>query len=129
VTTAVVLAVVTLFAAGLGDPITVVALVGATSTLLSATFAAWAAVKQRRTEDVKLGYEAMREALSNYRTDNLDLRKRVTDAEQRMYTAEQRMFDLTAKVDRCEADKAMLGERVARQSEKIVELERRADGA
>ena len=126
---AVLIAMARMLGANLGEPITIVALIGAASTLLSALFAAWAAVKQRRTEDVKLGYEAMREALNNYRTDNLDLRKRVTEAEQRMYTAELRMFDLTAKVDRCESDKAVLSERVAHQNEKIVELERRANGA
>jgi len=111
------------------EPITIVALIGASSTLLSAAFAAWAAVKQRRTEDVRLGYDAMRSALDNYRTDNVDLRGRVEkadvriyNAEQRVYTAEQRMIDLISKVDRCEADKAVLGEKVA-------DLERRASGA
>lgn len=127
--TAVLLVVAGVVAAGLAEPITIVAVIGASSTLLSALFAAWAAVKQRRSEDVKLGYEAMRDALANYRTDNIDLRDRVRAAEARMYTAEQRMVDLTAKVDRCEADKAVLGERVAMQNDKIADLERRASGA
>lgn len=125
-----------LIAAGLWEPITIVALIGASSTLLSALFAAWAAIKQRRVEDVRLGYDAMRIALDNYRADNVDLRDRVEkyearvyNAEQRVYTTEQRMIDITAKVDLCEADKAVLGEVVAHQNEKIADLERRAPGA
>lgn len=89
------------------NAITVVAIIGAASTLLSAGFAGWASIKQRRTEDVRLGYDAMRTALDNYRTDNADLRnrvfvaeQRVTAAESRVATAERRVADLTAQLDR-----------------------------
>lgn len=83
------------------NALTVVALVGAGTGLLSAVFAGWTSLKQRRTEDVRLGYDAMRDALANYRADNEDLRKRV-------FTAEQHVVDLTGKVNRCESDKAAL---------------------
>lgn len=111
------------------EPITLVAIVGASSTLLSAVFAGWAALKQRQTEDTKLGYEAMRSALENYRIDNVDLRQRVTAAEARVYTAEQRIMDLTGAVNKCEADKALLTVEVAQQNDKIAYLERRSAGA
>lgn len=87
------------------DAVTVVAIVGATSTLLSATFAAWASFKQRRTEEFRLGLDAMREMLTAYKDDNADLRNRV-------FTAEQRVTDLTGQVNRCESDKTVLHQQV-----------------
>lgn len=103
-----VLGTVTTLAAVQLDVVTIVAVIGAVTALLSAVFAGWANVKQRRTEDVRLGYETMSTALENYREDNRDLRNRVGKAEERVYVAEQRVTDLTAKVNRCEADKAVL---------------------
>lgn len=87
------------------DAVAVVAFIGAGSGLLSVTFAGWTGLKQRKTEETRLGYEAMKEALANYRADNTDLRQRV-------FVAEQHVVDLTGKVNRCEADKDILLARV-----------------
>lgn len=97
------------------DSVAVIAFVGAGTGLLSVVFTGWTSIKQRKTEEVKLGYDAMRDALANYRADNDDLRKRI-------FTAEQHVVDLTAKVNRCEADKAIL-------EVQISDLRRRSEGA
>lgn len=111
------------------DAVTVVAIVGTSSTLLSAGFAGWATVKQRRTEETRLGYDAMRDALANYRSDNDDLRQRV-------FAAEQHVVDLTGKVNRCESDKAILEVKAATLESKastleteVADLRRRLDDA
>lgn len=85
--------------------VTIVAIIGAVSTLLSVGCAGWASIKARRTDDVRLGYEAMRDSLANYREDNKELRSR-------MVTAEKHIVDLTAQVNRCEADKVDLHRQV-----------------
>lgn len=97
------------------------AIIGATATLLSAAAAGWATIKQRRTEDVRLGYDALKTVMETYRSDSEDLRARLLKAEERQTMSEQRVTDLTAQVNKCEADKALQVIRFERERDQLLE--------
>lgn len=115
----------------------VVAIIGATATVIAAGFGAWAGLKQRKIEqDVekdKLGQAAMSTLLDAYRADNIELRSRyntdTAELRSRVFAAEQRVTDLTGLVNRCESDKAQLADRVADQAGEIERLRRSVEGA
>lgn len=86
------------------DPIVTVAIIGVATTIASVIATAWSSRGQ-------IGIKALELATATYQADNAELRTRV-------FAAEQHVLDLTAQVNRCEADKTQLALRVG-------ELERR----
>lgn len=95
------------------DIATVSATVAVTAAVIGGLFTGYAAVRQRKTEDVQVVVTAMRDHMLTLGKENDDLRNRV-------FTAEQHVVDLTAKVYRCESDKSNLADQVD-------ELRRRLD--
>lgn len=101
--------------------VAITAFVGAIGTLVSACLAGWATIKQRRTEDVRLGYDALKTVMETYRSDAEDTRERLRLAEQRVTDLTAELGNTTAKVNKCEADKALQVIRFERERDQLVE--------
>lgn len=118
-------------------PVIITAIVGALATITAAGFAAWASLKQRRVdqtvEQARLSYDAMKTLLDRYGADNLELRDRYNrDTEEyrrRLEAAESRVTDLTAQVNRCEAEKSTQAARLDAQEREIERLRKVVNGA
>lgn len=83
------------------DAATLTAIIAVPATVVSVGSAAWATIKQRRTEDANTTLRALELLIDTLHADNSELRDRVR-------SLETTAGDLRVQAAHCEADKAQL---------------------
>lgn len=118
------------------DSVVLVAIIGATATVVASGFAAWTGFRQHRVDqrslETRAVHEQMRTLVEVYRSDNNDWRQRyeqdTDELRARVCTLERRTADLTAQVTKCESDKAEMKLMVTEQVQEIDRLRRALNG-